>query len=444
LIPKLLIRDSKFDVYGPAADGRDEVCVQHESAKRMHPRLIEARIRIALADTPVVAINGPRQSGKTTLVKAVAGASWRYLTLDDPTTLAAARSDPAGLIRSLDQAVIDEIQRAPQLMLTLKQSIDQDRRPGRFLITGSANVLTMPLAQESLAGRIEIVSLLPLAQSELRAVDNPTFLASILKGRLPRVIARGVTGDDLNRLVLEGGYPEVLARADARRKAAWCKQYLDAIIQRDLQDIAVVDKPAEARRLIDALALQVGQLTNFSQLAGKLGLSSKTAATYVSLLEQLFIVRRLDAWHRNELKRLTKTPKVHFYDTGLVAACRNLTLEKVKADRTMLGPVMEGFVFTELQKLASWSDESLRFSHYRDRDNVEVDFVLEDPVGALVGIEVKAGATVLAGDFAGLKKLMAATADDFRLGVVLYDGEEAIPFGDRLWAAPISALWSAD
>ena len=423
---------------------RDDLDVQHESAKRMHPRFVEARIRTALQDTPVVAINGPRQSGKTTLVKSITDASWRYITLDDPTTLVAARHDPAGLIRSLDQAVIDEIQRAPELLLALKQSVDRDRRPGRFLITGSANVLTMPRAQESLAGRIEIISLLPLAQSELRGVTNPTFLKSVFNRRLPSLIAPHITGDDLTRLVLEGGYPEVLARADARRKAVWCRQYLDAIIQRDLQDIAAVDKPAEARRLIDALALQVGQLTNFSQLAGKLGLSSKTAATYVGLLEHLFIVRRLDAWHRNELKRLTKTPKVHFHDTALVAACRNLTVEKVKADRTTLGALMEGFVVTELLKLASWSDDDIRLYHYRDRDNVEVDIVLEDGAGGVVGIEVKAGATVTPDDFSGLKKLSAATGDDFRLGVVLYSGEEALPLGDRLWAAPISTLWSPD
>lgn len=410
----------------------------------MHPRLLEGRIRTALADTPVVAINGPRQSGKTTLAQAIAARSWRYVSLDDPTTLSAARNDPTGLIRNLDRAVIDEIQRAPGLMLALKQSIDRDRRPGRFLITGSANILTMPLAQESLAGRIEIVSLLPLAQAELRGVANPTFLANLFEGRLPRVIMPDATGDDLTRLILEGGYPEVLARADTRRKAAWCKQYLDAIVQRDLQDIAVVDKPAEARRLIDALALQVGQLTNYSQLAGKLGLSSKTAMAYADLLGQLFIVRRLDAWHRNELKRLTKAPKIHFHDTALVATCRNLTLEKMKADRTVIGSLMENFVFAELQKLASWSDENIRFSHYRDRDDVEVDFVLEDATGGVAGIEVKAGATVLADDFAGLRKLMTATGDDFRFGVVLHDGEQAIPFGDRLWAAPISALWGTD
>ena len=410
----------------------------------MYARLVETRIKTALSDTPVVAINGPRQSGKTTLTRSLMGDSWRYLTLDDPTVLAAARSDPAGFVRGLDRAVIDEIQRAPELMPALKQVIDNDRRPGRFLVTGSANVLTMPRAQESLAGRMEIITLLPLSQAELKAVSAPKFLSTIFEGQLPKTIQRGIVADALLQVVLAGGYPEVLTRADERRRMTWCRQYLDAIIQKDLADISTVEKPAAVRRLIDALALQVGQITNISELGGRLGLTSPTTATYLGLLEKLFIVRRLEAWHRNEMKRLIKAPKTHFHDTALAAACRNLTFEKLLADRTTLGPLLEGFVFTELLKLAAVMEVTPRFYHYRDKDQVEVDFVLENDAGAVVGIEVKAGATVIAGDFKGLKRLQAATGADFRLGVVLYDGDEVLPFGDRLWAAPVSTLWATD
>ena len=303
----------------------------------MYKRLIEDRVRIAMNDTPVVAINGPRQSGKTTLVKAIVTSEWRYLTLDDQTVLEAANSNPVGFVRDLDRAVIDEIQRAPALMLALKQSIDADRRPGRFLITGSANVLTMPSAQESLAGRIEVATLLPLSQAELARATNPALLAALFEGEPLRHVERGATGEALIGKVLAGGYPEVLSRDSESRRLAWCRQYLDAIVQRDLADLAPVEKPVQARRLIDALAIQIGQLTNFSDLGGKLGLSSKTVANYLDLLEQLFIVRRVEAWHRNALKRLVKTPKLHFRDTGLVAASRRLTLVKVKADRTMFG-----------------------------------------------------------------------------------------------------------
>lgn len=409
----------------------------------MYKRLIEDRIRTAMSDTPVVAINGPRQSGKTTLAKTIATSEWRYLTLDDQTVLEAANSNPVGFVRDLDKAVIDEIQRAPALMLALKRSIDADRRPGRFLITGSANVLTIPLAQESLAGRIEVATLLPLSQAELARAMNPAFLVALFEGEPPRRAERGATGDLLIGKVLAGGYPEVLSRDSESRRLAWCRNYLDAIIQRDLVDIAPVEKPVQARRLIDALATQVGQLTNFSDLGGKLGLSGHTVATYLSLLEQLFIVRRLEAWHRNALKRLVKTPKLHFLDTGLVAASRRLTLAKVKADRTRFGPLLEGFVFAELEKLATVAEDRVTFSHYRDKDQVEVDFVLENGSGAVVGVEVKASATVTAADFAGLRKLATAAGDDFRIGVLLYDGDEALPFGDRLWAAPISSLWAS-
>jgi len=409
----------------------------------MYKRLIEDRIRAAMSDTPVVAINGPRQSGKTTLVKTIVTSEWRYLTLDDQTVLEAANSNPVGFVRDLDKAVIDEIQRAPALMLALKQSIDADRRPGRFLITGSANVLTMPAAQESLAGRIEVATLLPLSQAELARATHPAFLVALFEGEPPRHVERGATGDVLIGKVLAGGYPEVLSRDNEGRRLAWCRQYLDAIVQRDLADIASVEKPVQARRLIDALAIQIGQLTNFSDLGGKLGLSSHTVATYLNLLEQLFIVRRLEAWHRNALKRLIKTPKLHFRDTGLVAASRRLTLARVKADRTAFGPLLEGFVFAELEKLATVAEDPIAFSHYRDKDQVEVDFVLENGSGAVVGVEVKASATVTAADFAGLRKLATAAGEDFRIGVVLYDGDETLPFGDRLWAAPISSLWAS-
>jgi predicted AAA+ superfamily ATPase len=409
----------------------------------MYDRLIEKRIRTAMGDTPIVAVNGPRQSGKTTLVRAIATPAWRYLTLDDQTVLEAAATNPVGFIRDLDRAIIDEIQRAPALMLALKQSVDRDRRPGRFLITGSANVLTMPKAQESLAGRIEIATLLPLCQAELASVASPGLIEALFEGRLPRQIEPRGENDALLRKVLAGGYPDVISREGENRRIAWCRQYLDAIVQRDLADLAAIERPVEIRRLVDALAIHVGQLTNFTELGGKLRLNDKTVATYVGLLEQLFIVRRLDAWHRNALKRLVKTPKLHFLDTALVAASRRLTLAKLKADRTLLGALLEGFVFAELQKLATISDEPIQFFHYRDKDQVEVDFVLENPAGDVVGVEVKASATVVAADFAGLRKLAKAAGDDFKIGILLYDGDEVLPFGDRLWAAPVSVLWAA-
>lgn len=409
----------------------------------MYPRLVEARIETALSDTPVVAINGPRQSGKTTLVKSIADGSRRYLTLDNQTLLAAARADPVGFVRDLNQATIDEIQRAPELMLAIKQSVDSDRRPGRFLITGSANLLTMPRAQESLAGRIEVVNLLPLAQAEVRPGAGAGFLHAVMNGGLPDRFERGVGGDVLKELVMAGGFPEALARKNPIRRTAWAREYVDAIVQRDLPDIASVEKPMAVRRLVDALALQIAQVTNYSELAGQLRLNNKTAEVYLGLLERLFVVQRLEAWHRNGLKRLTKSPKIHFLDSGLAAACRNLSVARLRSDRKPFGALLESFVFAELLRLAAASDDQIRFSHYRDRDDVEVDIVVETGAGALVGIEVKAGATLNSRDFAGLRKLRSVAGEDFRMGVVLYDGDEIVPFGDRLWAAPVSALWGS-
>jgi uncharacterized protein len=407
----------------------------------MHPRFVEGRIREALKDTPVVALNGPRQSGKTTLAKLVAEKDRTYLTLDDATTLEAARSDPTGFIRGLDTAIIDEVQRAPDLMLALKRSVDEDRRPGRFLITGSANLLTMKAARESLAGRMEIISLLPLAQAEVLEQPEPTFLAQAFTGNLPKA-SKPPLGEDLVNVVLAGGYPDVLARETPRRRRDWCRSYIGAIAERDVRDISSIEKPNEIPNLIRVAAHQSGQLLNITTIGNDLQLARKTVESYLEVLEQLFLLRRLEPWRRNDLSRLIKTPKLHFLDSALLAAAKAVTAERIAADRALVGAILETFVFAELQRLASWSEEAVRFSHYRDKDQLEVDIVLENEEGAMVGVEVKAAATVAAADFKGLKRLADITGKAFRLGVVLYDGDQTISFGDGLLAAPIASLWA--
>ncbi|MDP1598537.1 ATP-binding protein [Phenylobacterium sp.] len=407
----------------------------------MHPRFVEGRIREALKDTPVVALNGPRQSGKTTLARLVAEQDRTYLTLDDATTLEAARSDPAGFVRGLDTAIIDEVQRAPDLMLALKRSVDEDRRPGRFLITGSANLLTIKAARESLAGRMEVITLLPLAQAEVLEAAEPLFLTQAFTGKLPKA-ARPPLGADLVNIVLTGGYPDVLARESARRRRDWCRAYIDAIAERDVRDISTIEKPSEIPNLIRVAAHHSGQLLNFTTISTDLRLARKTVESYLDVLEQLFLVRRLEPWHRNDLSRLIKTPKLHFMDSALLAAARGVTAERITAERALFGPILETFVFAELQRLASWSESRMRFSHYRDKDQLEVDIVLENEEGGMVGIEVKAAATVTAADFKGLKRLADIAGETFRLGVVLYDGDQTVSFGDNLLAAPIASLWA--
>ncbi len=408
-------------------------------ATTLFRRFSAERITTALKDTPVVMVNGPRQSGKTTLVRGFAAADRAYITLDDDTVQEAARGDPAGFLRGLGRAIIDEVQRVPDLLRAIKRSVDDDRRPGRFLLTGSANVLTLPQVSESLAGRMEVVSLLPLSQTEIHA-RRATFLENAFAGRLVRP-AGTVVGGELVSMVLAGGYPEMLKRKDAKRRQAWARGYIKAIVQRDVRDVAEIEKLDRLPRLLQVLAHHSGLLANFTQMGSQLGLDDKTTRRYVAVLEQLFLMRRVEPWFRNRLKRLVKTPKLHFLDSGLLAAMLGATDGRIAKDRSVLGQLLETFVFAEIVKQAEWHDEKCAPYFYRDKDQDEVDIVVESDSGPLIGIEIKAAATVTATDLKGLRKLARACKDDFKLGVVLYDGEQVVPFGDRLFAAPVSCVW---
>lgn len=406
---------------------------------RLYPRLLEARVAEALADTPVVLIVGPRQAGKTTLVRQVAAQGARYFTLDDELTLLAAKEDPVGMVRGLDRAVIDEIQRAPQLLLAIKKTVDEDRRPGRFLLTGSANLMALPTVADSLAGRMETLTLLPLSQNELQGTAV-NWLDSVFAGSLPTAF-NPLVGADLVETVLRGGYPEAVSRPTSRRRTAWARQYLDAIIQRDVRDVAGIDRLDQLPRFLRALAQVAGQMCNYSQLGGQVGLDHKTAARYLSVFEQMYLLRRVDVWANNRLSRVVKTPKVQFIDSGLLATLVDLTPAMAQQDRSLFGKVLETFVFGELLKQAATAQGDYQLLYYRDHDQYEVDVVVENAGGQLVGVEIKSAASVRAGDLRGLKRLAGIAGDRFKLGVLLYDGAEALPLGDRLWAAPISSLW---
>ena len=409
------------------------------STPSLYPRFVQARIAEALADTPVVLVAGPRQAGKTTLVRQMAEQGMRYLTLDDELTLLSAREDPVGMIRSLDCAVIDEIQRAPQLLLAIKKSVDEDRRPGRFLLTGSANLMALPTVADSLAGRMETLTLLPLSQSEMRG-HTANWIDASFNGRLLKVDTPTL-GAAMVDVVLRGGYPEAIARASARRRTVWARQYLDAIIQRDVQDIASIDKLDQLPRFLRALAQVSGQMCNYTQLGGQVGLDGKTAARYTGIFEQMYLLRRIEAWSTNRLSRVVKTPKLHFIDSGLLATLMDLGASEVRQDRSRFGNVLETFVYAELLKHANTAEGDYRLLYYRDADKFEVDVVIESAAGQLVGVEVKSSATVKDSDLRGLKKLASIAGDRFKLGVLLYDGTETMPLGDGLWAAPLSSLW---
>lgn len=403
-------------------------------------RHLQTLLREAMGDTPAVLINGPRQSGKTTLARQC-GEDMPYLSLDDATRLAAARADPQGFIRQIDRAIIDEIQRAPELLLAIKLSIDNDRRPGRFLLTGSANVMSLPTIADSLAGRIEVHALLPLSNAEI-AGREPDFLERALLQDWPakRSVEVPGVGDALVEHVLAGGYPEMRSRATPRRRQAWAQAYLSTLVERDIQDVARIDEATRIPQLMAILAMMSGQLLNLSQVGGRLGLNAHTAEKYIGVLEKLFLVRRLPAWRRNELTRLVKTPKLHFLDAGLLAALIRANAERLRTDRARFGPILESWVFGELLKLISLTENQWFLAHYRDKDQVEVDFVLESPLRAILGIEVKAAATVTASDFKGLRRLRDLCGKAFVSGIVLYDGTDALPFGDGMWAVPLGRL----
>lgn len=407
----------------------------------MYDRFVKDRIQEALTDTRVVLISGPRQSGKTTLATDIAADDIPFFTLDDATVMTAATEDPVGFLRGLERAVIDEIQRAPELLLSIKTEVDKDKSPGRFLLTGSANLMTVPKVADSLAGRMEVVKLLPLSRSEIQGAKS-TFLDNAFNGAAP-TIDTTIIGDDLIEMVLAGGYPEALDRRRWARRQDWYHGYVDAIVQRDVRDIAQIEQLAIMPKLLSILAEHSGQLVNYSGAGGAINLNHVTTQKYVRVFESLFIVQTLQPWFTNKLKRLTKSPKLHFLDAGLLAALRGISPDVVRKDKTSFGAILETFVFSELQKMATWSEQRCSFSHFRDKDKNEVDVVIENRRGEIVGVEVKSSATVSTGDFSGIRKLAEACGDRFVQGIVLYDHDQVVPFAENMRAVPLSCLWSS-
>jgi predicted AAA+ superfamily ATPase len=413
----------------------------------MIPRLLSARLLDALEDRPVTLLVGPRQAGKTTLARAVAQSEHpaAYLTFDDPPVLASALQDPVGFLTSIvDDAVLDEAQLAPELFRPLKATVDRDRRPGRFLLTGSAQVLLLPRLSESLAGRMEVLTLWPFAQRELVGGDG-SFVDALFAGT--RLASSSDAALDLpgvcSRLA-KGGFPEVGTLRDDGRRSAWFSSYVTTILQRDVRDIANVEGLLRMPALLSLLAARSAGLLNVSEVSRSSGLKLSTLNRYLALLEAVFLIYRLPAWSANVGKRLVRAPKLHLLDAGLAAHLLGLDADGIAASPPALGALLETFVVTELLKDLGWARTRARLHHFRSSNGRrEVDIVVEDARGRIAGIEVRATATPGRSDFEGLRSLQELAGERFVRGVVLHLGDAALPFGDRLEAAPLSSLWTA-
>jgi hypothetical protein len=399
----------------------------------------------ALSDTPVVMLNGARQTGKSTLAKSLTSKSYpaRYVTLDDATSLAAAKHDPVGFISGLGgPTVIDEIQRAPELFIAIKANVDLDRRPGRFLLTGSANVLLLPRLSESLAGRMEMYTLWPFSQGEFSGIREGFVDAVFSDKPLPDDLKH--VGDDATPLLeraIRGGYPEASSRTSETRRRAWFSSYITTILQRDVRDIANIDGLNAMPRLLSILATRSASLLNYSELSRTTGLPQSTLKRYMALFETTFLINQIPAWSSNLGKRLVKTSKLVLNDTGLLASLLAVDASRLE-NSTLSGPLVENFVIMELRKQISWSDIKPMILHYRTQAGQGVDVVLEDTDGRVVGIEIKASKSVSAQDFKGLQSFAEVAGNNFIRGIVLYGGSENVSFGSNLFAMPISSLWS--
>ena len=410
----------------------------------MIPRYAAKLLEESLADSPVTLIQGPRQCGKSTLAQLVAEPlDYGYLSFDDHAIREAAVRDPSGFMGALpDRMVLDEVQRVPELFLSVKIAVDRQRTPGRFILTGSTNVLLTPKLADSLAGRMETVRLHPLSQREIERSTAATFVERLFAGSFGISPAERL-GDSLAERVAAGGYPAALARSPSRRPA-WYRDYVNGLMQSDARDMASIRSLETLPRLLAAAASQTAQLFNLSDLASPFQVSRNTIRDYFILIERLFLASRLPSWHSNLMSRLVKAPKVHVGDTGVACALMGAGPATLRANRSVLGGLLETFVLQELRRQAECLAGPYSFFHFRDRDGAEADIVIEQGALTVAGVEVKAGATVFSSDFSGLRKLKAAAGSRFACGVVLYDGEASLGFGERLYAVPIRRLWDDD
>ena len=395
----------------------------------MTQRNITTNLKQALSDTPVVLLNGARQTGKSTLVKQISEQDFHatYISLDDLEVLNAARNDPAGFIAGLEDSVIlDEVQRVPELFLPIKASVDRLRKPGRYLLTGSANVMLLPMLSDSLAGRMEILTLWPLSQGEIKGIQE-TFIDKAFNQNFKFSISNKLEIPDIINKIITGGYPEVLTRDSDMRRKAWFKSYITALLYKDVKELSDIAGLSELPRLLNILGTRISSLLNYAELSRSTTFPQTTLKRYMTLLETLYLIQPLPAWSNNLSKRLVKSPKLMLNDTGLAVYLLGINASKLVQERHLLGPLFENFVVNELRKQASWSETQPQLFHFRSQSGQEVD---------------KAKVTLTNTDFNGLKSFADMVGDKLLRGIIFYLGNNIIPLGKNLHAVPVNLLWT--
>jgi predicted AAA+ superfamily ATPase len=410
----------------------------------MKSRHIAPLISAALKDTPVVYLRGPRQSGKTTLVRegGFAGSGGKYLSFDKAAIQSAARADPDAFLRGLPRRIVlDEVQRVPELILEIKHQVDENRQPGRFLLTGSANILTLPKISESLAGRMEVLTLWPFSQGEIEG-RTEKFIDACFAKSFRHEAGADSSWSALTRRIVAGGYPEALGRTDPMRREAWFESYLTTILERDVRDISRIQNLGEIGKLLRMVATRTAGLVNLADLSRTAHIAQTTLQRHWALLETIFLLGTLPAWNANLGKRLVKSPKAFLHDTGLLCYLLGIDEQRLEEGDLMAGEILETFVAGELRRQISWSRVRPRLFHFRTHGGREVDFIMEDRRGRVVGIEVKKTASPKKEDFKGLEFLSQLLGKRFLRGLLLHCGDDHLPFGPKLHAVPLASLWS--
>ncbi len=407
-----------------------------------YPRYLKQKLLDALRVSPIILLLGGRQTGKTTLMKEIASqAGLGYITFDDLIQLGAAQQDPIGFIENLPKpTIIDEVQRVPEIALPIKVTVDNERKAGTFALTGSANPLVAPKLNDSLAGRMFILHMWPLSQAEIRKRDN-TFIDMIFAPEWKPSSYPGCKKEELIQLCLRGGYPNIQNLADSDR-LTWFNSHLMTLLERDIQDLSQITRLHQLPRLLQLLALRVTKPLNVSDLGRDVSLAYATLTHYLSLLEALFLVFRIPSWHVNHTKRMTKMPKLLFGDSGLLLYILGANADQLHQNDSLFGNVLENFALLEIQKLLSFRPPEISLYYYHETGKVEVDAVLENQKGQVVGIEIKSTSTPRPDDFKGLKMVAEESGNKFLRGILLYPGDQVVAFGKNLFAVPLSALWT--